>query len=238
MARSRTTTFVPALVAALLLPLFVAACGGAGEEQALIRNYFTASRVNDRATLNNIAMVAFNPEENGTISSFSVDSVGEVQSRPLRVRELNQALMGAQQEEETFTAEKVAYQDENFEAINRVLEAERDGEDVAQRDQEVQEVWTDWRNRTMEHAKMVSDAQSEVTRERNAASLSLFDPNNPPDLTASDGELFTKDVSITATVDQSGSESERAMTVTLQMAVLTGADGSMLEGRWVIANFR
>ena len=238
MARSRTTALVLALFVAPLLSLFVAACGGAGEETALIRNYFTASRVNDRATLNNIAMVAFDPTEQGTISSFSVDSVAEEQSRPLRVRELNDALIEAQQAEDVFTEEKVAYQDENFDAINRVLAAERDGDTVAQRDQEVQEAWTDWRDRTMEQAKMVSDAQAELTREQNAASLSVFDPNNPLNLSDYDGELVTKDVAVAATVARGGSDSEQALTVTLLQAILTGADGTMIEGRWVVANVR
>ena len=238
MARSRTTTLVLALFVAPLLSLFVVACGGAGEERSLLRNYFTASRVNDRATLNNIAMVAFDPEENGTVSSFSVDSVGEEQSRTLRVRDLDQVLQEARQAEEDFTAEKIAYQDENFDAINRVLAAERDEETVGGGDQEVQEAWTDWRNLTMEHAKMVSDAQAELTREQNAAALSLFDPNNPPDLLAYDGEVITKDVQVTAVVDQGGSESERALAITLQRAILSGSDGAMIEGRWVVATIR
>lgn len=237
MARSRTT-LVFTLCAAPLLTLFVAACGGSGEERALLRNYFTASRVGDRATLNNIAMVAFDPAEHGTVSNFSVESVGEDQSRPLRVSDLNQALRDAEQAEDDFTAEKVAYQDENFDAINRVLAAERDGTNVAARDQAVQEAWTDWRDRTREHAKMVSDASAQVSDERNGAALSVFDPSNPVDLTQYDGELVTKDVAITATVDQGGSESEQSLTVTLQRVILTGSDGAVIEGRWVIANVR
>ena len=132
----------------------------------------------------------------------------------------------------------IAFQDENFDAINRVLEAERDGEDVASRDSELQEAWTDWRTRTMEHSKMVSDARQELTNEQNDASLSVFNPNNQPDLTQFDGEVRTKDVQITASVELDGSESEETMTVTLQQTVLAGAgeDGEPLEGRWVIAN--
>ncbi|MDP6579659.1 MAG: hypothetical protein QF681_03300 [Vicinamibacterales bacterium] len=236
MTRFRTTSFVLALFMAPLMALFVSACGGGGGEQALIRSYFLAARLNDRPTLNNIAMVRFDPTEDGSASGVSVVSIAETQRRSLRIKELNQALADAQQADEDFNAEMVEYQDENFDAINRVLAAERDEEDVARRDIEVQEAWTEWRNKTMEHSKTVSDAQVALTREQNAASLSMFDPNNPLDLTQYDGELLTKEVSITADVELNGSESERSMVVTLQQAVMTGSDGVVIEGAWVIAN--
>ena len=88
----------------------------------------------------------------------------------------------------------------------------------------------------MKNAKMVSHAVAALTREQNAASLSVFDPGNPLDLTQYDGELLTKDVSITATVDLNGSQSAQAMVIRLQKAVLTGSDDATIEGRWVIAN--
>jgi len=233
MARSRTSSFVLALLVVPMVALFFSACGG-GAERALIRSFFLASRLNDRPTLNNIAMVAFDPGERGSVSTFSLDNVAEEVSRPLLVRELNEALLEARRVDDEFTAEKVAYQDENFDAINRVLAAERDGESVGRRDTEVQEAWTDWRDRTMEHARLVSEAQVDLTNEQNAAALSMYDQNNPLDLTQYDGELVTKEVSITANLELNGSESERAMVVTLQKAVLTDSDGMMIEGGWVV----
>jgi hypothetical protein len=235
MARSRTKTFVFVLCIVPLVTLFAAACGGSGAERTLLRSYFLAARLNDRPTLNNIAMVAFNPREDGTIRTFSIDSVADEVSRPLRFKELSAALMDAEQAENDFTAEKVTYQDEHFEAINRVLEAEREEETVGRRDTAVQEAWTDWRTRTIEFAKMVSGARVELGDERNAASLSVFDPNNPVELTEYDGELLTKAVSITADVELDESETERSLVITLQKAVLTGSDGAMIEGGWVIA---
>jgi hypothetical protein len=235
MARSRTTAFVFVLFMAPLAALLVSACGGSGQERTLIRSYFLAARLNDRGTLNNIAMVGFNPREDGTVGRFSIDNVAEEQSRPLRFKELNTALMQAEQEEEEFTADKIAYQDENFEAINRVLLAERDEENVARRDTEVQEAWTDWRERTIEHAKMVSGARTALNDEQNQASLSVFDPNASVTLTEYDGELLTKDVSITADLTLDGTESERPMVITLQRAMLTGADGTVVDGSWVIS---
>ena len=233
MARSRM--IVPALV--LCTGLLVSACGGSGEEQTLVRTYFQAARVNDRASLGNIAMYAWNTDERGAVSRPNVQSVSEEQRRPLRTQELNQTLAELREAEETFTQEKIAYQDENFDAINRVLEAEREGEDVGRRDQEVQEAWTDWRERTMEHSRAVSAALDELNAELIEAQLSMDDPNNPLDLTQYNGELVTKEVEITARVSVDGGEpTEEGLTVTLQQAILTGEDGMPMEGRWVIRN--
>ena len=232
MARSR----MKAPVLALCMGLLVSACGGGGEEQTLIRTYFQAARVNDRASLGNIAMFLWNSDERGTVSRPRVQNVAEEQRRPLRMQELSQVLAEARAAEETFTEEKVAYQDENFEAINRVLEAERDGDDVRRRDLEVQEAWTDWRERTMEHSRTVAAALDELNAEQAEAELSMFDPNNPLDLTQYNGELVTKEVEITAQIERDGNETEETLTVTLQQAILTAEDGTPMEGRWVVRN--
>ena len=72
MARFRTKAFVFVLFMAPLVVLFAAACSGTGAERTLIRSYFLAARLNDRVTLNNIAMVAFDPREDGTVRTFSI----------------------------------------------------------------------------------------------------------------------------------------------------------------------
>ncbi len=212
----------------------VAGCAG-GPEQGLIRNYFIASRVNDTATLGNIAMVRFDPQVDGVVRNPTVDSVEEEQRRPVRVRELDQALRDARAAEEEFTARKIEYQDEHVNAIGRVLEAESEGREVASRDLEVQEAWTTWREETRQHAKMVSDAQATLNDESEVAELSVFDPNNPIDLTQYDGELISKRVTISATVETPDDQRvERTMVVTLETVQLTGPDGVALEGRWII----
>ena len=208
--------------------------GCTGPEQPIIRNYFTASRVNDTATLGNIAMVRFDPREDGTVQSFSIESVVE-ERRALRISELSKALMDAQAAEGEFTERKREYQDENVVAINRVLEAEREGRQVGRGDLEVQEAWTTWRDETMEHSKMVSDGQAELNSESAVAELSVFDPNNPVDLTQYEGDLILKQVTITArgrTPDDQ--ELNQTMVVAMQQVQLTGTDGLELEGRWII----
>lgn len=232
MSQSRTTRRVCALLMAPLLGL-VAACGATGPEQTLVRTYFNASNVTDRGSLANITMYAWNVAEMGTVTSPSVTNVSEERSRPMRVKELVDAVAEAVAAEEEFTAEKIVYQNENFDAINRVLEAEREEADVASRDSEVQEAWMDWRARTMEHSKAVSDAQQALSAERNTAFLSVQATN--PDLAQFDGEIFTKDVDVTATVTLNGAETEKQLTVTMQRTILENGE-EPIEGRWVIAN--
>jgi hypothetical protein len=211
----------------------VAACGATGPEQTLVRTYFNASNVTDRGSLANITMYAWNVAEMGTVTNPSVTNVSEERSRPMRVKELVDAVADAVAAEEEFTAEKIVYQNENFDAINRVLEAEREETDVASRDSDVQEAWTDWRSRTMEFTKAVSDAQQALSAERNTAFLSVQATN--PDLAQFDGEIFTKEVDVTATVTLNGAETEKQLTVTMQRTILENGE-EPIEGRWVIAN--
>lgn len=232
MSRSKTTTRVCALFVAPLLAL-VAACAATGPEQTLIRTYFNASNVTDRGSLANITMYAWNVREKGLVTGPTVNSVSEERSRPLRVKELEQAVADVQAAEETFTQEKIVYQNENFDAINRVLEAESEEADVASGDSEVQEAWTDWRARTMEHSKAVSDSQQAVSAERNTAYLSV--QANDPDLSQFDGQIVSKDADVTATVTLDGNASEQQLTVTLQRTILENGE-EPIEGRWVIAN--
>ncbi len=232
MARSRMK--VPVL--ALCMGMLFGACGGGGEEETLIRSYFQAARFGDRDSLGNIAMYAWDPQERGIVSRPRVETVTEEQSRPLRMVALSEALAEAEEAEEVFTQEKIVYQDENFDAINRVLEAEREGGNVRRRDRDIQEAWTDWRDRTIEHSRAVAAARDELNAERNEAQLSMFDPNNPIDVTQYEGELVTKEVEISARIEHEGNETEEMLTITLQRAILAGDDGMPMEGRWVIRN--
>jgi len=224
-------------VLALCMGMLFGACGGGGEEETLIRSYFQAARFGDRDSLNNIAMYAWDTQSRGIVSRPRVENVSEEQTRPLRMVELSQALAEAQEAEEVFTQEKIVYQDENFDAINRVLEAEREGNNLRRRaDREVQEAWTDWRDRTIVHSRAVAAARDELNAEVNEAQLSMFDPSNPIDVTQYEGELVTKEVELSARIELDGNETEEMLTITLQRTILAGDDGMPMEGRWVIRN--
>ncbi len=195
---------------------FLTACGGGGEEAQLIRAFFQASRFNDRSTVGNMSMVFFPPEEEGIASSPSIDSMQEEQRVPLRMQELNEALVDAREAEEEFRAEKKMYQDENEEGIARIIEAQRAEEDVAGADEEIQEMWTSLVDEERSYARRVSDATAEVNAAVQIANASVFDPSNPINVTEYDGEIVTKDLTVTASVEMDGSSSDRTMMITIQ----------------------
>lgn len=225
------------LFAALVLIVggTLAGCGGGGEEQALISSFFRASRFNDRTTLGGISMVAFSPDSDGIIGSFDVENITEEQRRPLRMREMAAALLQAQQEQRNFAVEMKAYQDENLDAIARVIEAERADEQVSSRDQDVQEAWTTWREGSQEHSRAVAAAENDLGDESAVAQVSAYDPNNPIDVQGLEGELLSKEVTINASVERDGGEEQRTLVITLQSVHLNAADG-ILEGRWIITS--
>lgn len=225
------TSLLIALVLAIGGPM--AACGGGGEEQSLISSFFRASRFNDRATLGGVSMVAFSPDTDGTVGSFDIESITEEQRRPLRMIAMAAALAQAQQDQRAFAAEMKTYQDENLDAIARVIEAERADENVRSRDQDVQEAWTKWREDSQGHSRAVADAENGLSAESSVAQVSAYDPNSPIDVRSLEGELLTKEVTISASVEQGDSEADRTLVITLERVNLDAADG-MIEGRWII----
>ena len=211
------------------------ACGGGGEELSIMRSFFLASRLGDRTTLGNMSMVVFDPQEDGIASSPSVDAVTEEQRRPLRMIELRAELDALRVEEQTFREEKKTYQDENFDTITRVVEAERDGEDVRRRDQEVQEAWAKWNEDEREFSRQVSSKQNELNDESRIAQASTYQPSNPLNVVEFEGELISKEVTVSASIEHNGTEEERTMVVTLQKVELVGGEEGVIEGRWIIS---
>ena len=214
---------------------FLTACGGGGEEDQLVRAFFQASRFNDRSTVGNMSMVFFPPDEEGIASSPSIDSMQEEQRVPLRMQELNEALVDARQAENDFREEKKMYQDENEEAITRVIEAERAEEDVAGADEEIQEMWSNLVDEERSYAQAVSDATVDLNRAVQIANASVFDPSNPIDVTTYDGDVITKDLTVTASIEKDGSSSDRTMTLTIQQVEIRGGGSDeLVPSRWII----
>lgn len=214
---------------------FLTACGGGGEEDQLVRAFFQASRFNDRSTVGNMSMVFFPPEDEGIASSPSIDSMQEEQRVPLRMQELGEAVVDARQAEEDFREEKKMYQDENEETITRVIEAQRAEEDVAGADEEVQEMWGNLVEEERSYAQAVSDATVALNRAVQIANASVFDPSNPIDVTAYDGDVITKDLTVTASIEKDGSSSDRTMTLTLQQVEIRGGGSDeLVASRWII----
>ena len=214
---------------------FLTACGGGGEEDQLVRAFFQASRFNDRSTVGNMSMVFFPPDEEGIASSPSIDSMQEEQRVPLRMQELNETLVDARQAENDFREEKKMYQDENEEAITRVIEAERAEEDVAGADEEIQEMWSNLVDEERSYAQAVSDATVDLNRAVQIANASVFDPSNPIDVSSYDGDVITKDLTVTASIEKDGSSSDRTMTLTIQQVEIRGGGSDeLVPSRWII----
>ena len=229
--------FVPLVV---LMALAAVGCSSGGGEQQLLEKYFQAARMRDNTTMGNIAIVTFNPREDGIVQNLEVETVTPEERRPLRIKEFAKAHEDARAAADDLGRRQKEYQDANGTALSRVLKAERESTNVTGRDAAVQAAWNKWRQDMAENAKRVSTARSELGAERTVAELSVMDPRTPVDVTQYDGELITKDVTINASValpDQAAAP--KRMVIKLQRAVLKGnAGGKDIEGRWIVTEIK
>jgi len=184
----------------------------------------------------NLSMVPFSVAERGVVRNFEVESISEITTVPMRARELNEALMVSQASESEFSERKQAYQDENLEAIERVLEAEQAGNEPRLRaDRAVQEEWTQWRAEMAQHAQEVSDTRVALNEGRIVAEGSTFSPIDLIDVTQYDGEISSKTVRIIADVATPDEQNvQQTLDIEIQRAELVGDDGTPLTGRWII----
>jgi hypothetical protein len=220
----------------VLAAVMVGACSSP-PEQPILYQFFTASRLRDNTSLQNFAVVSFDPATAGTVSNFSIRSVGPEQKRPLNLRALAKALDDAEAEDDALMRRKMDYQNANMDAIRRLLKAERDNEKLKGKDAEVQVAWTKFREDMSQMMKKVAEAKSKLTAESKLIELSVYDPRNPVDLKKYDTELATKDITVSANVREPGGQStKKTLIVTMQRAVLKG--DREITGRWVISGVR
>jgi len=209
-------------------------------EENLARQFFRASGLRDNQTLANFATVSFDPKAEGQVTDFDVTAVTPERTEPLRVIELSKALTEAEAANKAFNEKKKVYQDENMEAIDRVLKAESAGRKLSGRDAQVQAEWTRWRDETGAEAKKVSAARSALADARPLAELSLM-PNAgaaTPAVEELDGTMVSKDISVAATVRApDGTTSQKNYLITAQRAVVKGATGERV-GRWIITGIK
>jgi hypothetical protein len=222
-----------AVLAVALLPM--AACSSPPEQQ-LIQKYFAASRMRDNATLQNFATVSFSPTTEGVVQKFEILSVGEETRKVLKLRELHEAEDALRKEEAEFNKRKKEYQDENSDAIQRVLKAEAARQTLKGKDLQIQTEWQKWRDETAAYAKKLTDARKALAADRGLTEVSVFDARNPVDVVQFDGELISKEVHIDAEVKApDGTVSNKKLHLTLTRADLkNGPEGKTAAGRWVI----
>ncbi len=223
-------------LAVSLTVLMAAACSG-GAEQPILNQFFTASRLGDNTSLQNFATVAFDPRTEGTVSSFSITSVTPEEKKPLAVKTLAKALDDAKAEDAAYSKRKEEYYAANQEAISKAIKAERTNEKLKGKDAEVQANWNKFREEGTQVSKRVADARSKLASEASIVELSFSDQRNPPDYKKYDGELVSKQVTVSANVKSpAGQSSEKTLLVTMQRAVLH-ADKD-IAGRWIITSVK
>jgi hypothetical protein len=219
-------------LATLLAAATLIGCS-ATPEQPILTQFFTASRLRDTTSLENFTTVAFEPNAQGIIISFDITNVTPEQRRPLDLRALAKAHHDAEAEDTDFSRRKFEYQTANIDAIKRVLKSERENAKAAGKDAEVQATWTKLVEDGSVISKKVVDAKRKLAAEKAVADMSINGGPTRTDITKHEGELVSKDISITAPVKLPSGQTERKnLVITMQRAVLK-ADKE-ITGRWII----
>jgi len=219
------------------LTFFAVACGGGGPEQNNIQKFFQSSRLRDNMTLGGMAMVAFNPNTDGIVENFSVVTVGEPQVQPLHLKEYAKAHEEAVKARDEQNKKQLAWQNDHPD-YTKVVEAQRKGLKLKGKDAETQVAWEKFREDSAALEKKVSAAREQLAAERSVADLSVNNPQNPVDPTEYDGEMTTKDYTISANiVTPDGKHVKKTLVVTLQQAKLKSDKGD-ITGKWIITKLK
>jgi hypothetical protein len=223
-------------VAFLLAAATLTGCSST-PEQPVLNQFFTASRLHDNTTLAGFATVAFEPGVQGTVTTFDITGVTPEERRPLPLRALAKAHDDARAADAEFTKRKESYQVQNIDAIKRVIEAEREKRKLAPKDAEVQAAWSKFLEEGVAVSRKVGDARRKLASQSVVVDMSINGGPTRVDATKYDGDLITKDVSISAPVRlPSGQTARKNMIVTMQRAVLRG--DKEITGRWIVTSIR
>ena len=225
----------PSLLVLASLVMLATGCTVAPEEK-ILRDFFRASRLRDTTGLGSFAIVSFDPRTDGQVQSFEVLNIGEERRSGLSIREYTEAVEAAQEAEKAFSKEKMAYQNANLKAIERVVRAESRKQPVTRQDTAVQSAWAKWREDAASHSRNVSEARRKLSGVRGFVELSLSTPNGPtPDVSRLEGDIVEKDITVRADVrDEQGETAEKTLVVTLARAVMREGSGEPQAGRWIV----
>ena len=241
MLRPKTSVYL--LASMVLAVAALSACSSQyASEENLVRQFFRASGLRDSQTLANFATVNFDPKSEGTVGTgdFEVTAVSPERTEPLRVIEASKALQDAEAANKAFNEKKKTYQDANMEAIDRVLKAESAGRKLTGKDAQIQAEWTKWRDETGAEAKKVSSARAALSDSRPIAEMSLMANAGSPTPTVEElnGNLVSKDISVTANVKGAdGATASKNYVLTAQRAVVKSDKGER-QGKWIITGIK
>jgi len=238
MFRPKASVYLLALMMMAVAALSACSSPNAQEEN-IVRQFFRASGLRDNQTLANFAIVNFDPKSEGTVADFDVTAVSAYRTEPLQVIALSKSVAEAEAANKAFTERKKTYQDANMEAIDRVLKAQSSGRKLSGKDGQIQAEWEKWQADTSAEAKKVSGARTALADARPIAELSLTQGNgDTPPIEDMNGNLVSKDISVTATVrGPDGTTSQKNFVVTVMRAVVKGASGDR-NGKWIITSVK
>jgi hypothetical protein len=220
------------LLAASLITLTSAACSS-GSEQALLTQFFSASRIRDTTALDSFSLAVFEPRAEGTVTSFEIVNVTPEDHKPLALKTLTQAHDEAKAADEAFAKRKEAYETQNMDVIQRVVKAERESAKLKGKDAEVQATWVKMRDERTQNLRRIADARAKLTSESRIVALSVSDPRAQLEVKKREGELVSKDVTVSAPVTMpDGQKVQKTLIVTIQRAILQG--DKPITGKWVI----
>lgn len=217
--------------------LVLAGCAGGGTEKTTIDKFFRASRMRDNVTTGNVSMAQYDPRTEGQVESTSLISMSDEQVTPLHLKELGKAVDEAKKADDDFTKRKYAFQDQHTEDLNRLLAAQKKGQVLKGKDTEFQREWQKWVDDTKASAMKLSDAREKLSAERGVADTSVANAQNPIDPTQYEGELASKDYTVSAEViTPTGQHVTRTLVITLQQARLKAEPP--ITGKWIITRIK
>ena len=217
--------------------LVLAGCAGGGTEKTTIDKFFRASRMRDNVTTGNVSMAQYDPRTEGQVESTSLISMSDEQVTPLHLKELGKAVDEAKKADDDFTKRKYAFQDQHTEELNRLLAAQKKGQVLKGKDTEFQREWQKWVDDTKASAMKLSDAREKLSAERGVADTSVANAQNPIDPTQYEGELASKDYTVSAEViTPTGQHVTRTLVITLQQARLKAEPP--ITGKWIITRIK
>lgn len=221
-----------ALLAVSLTATTFWACAG-GPEDAILTHFFTAARLRDNTTLGSFSNADFDPREQGIITSFTITNIGSEQHHALTLKALAQEYEAAKAADADLTKRKDAYAGQNMDVVQQIVKAGRDGK-FKGKDAEIQAAWFKFVDEGAAVGRRVSDARRKLAAERDLVDLSVAEPGKTIDVTKYDGDLVSKDVTISAPVKlPTGQTVTKTLVITLQRAELK-ADKPIV-GRWIVA---
>ena len=216
---------------------FTVACGGGGIEKSTIDSFFRAARMRDNVTTGGISMARFDPRTDGQVENCSVVSMTDEQVTPLHLKALAAAQDEARKASDALNKDKLKFQGDHTDELNRLLAAEKKGEKVKGKDVAFQTEWNKWRERTSAVEKTYSEAREKLNAERSVADLSVANSQNPIDPAQYEGEFATKDCTINANIiTPDGKHETRKLIITLQQVRLKAE--KPIIGKWIITKIK